>query len=51
MSVGRIGFRGSKIQARMRRFFTRAASPRKSDGDGAPSLPWEHEGRCRATVR
>jgi hypothetical protein len=32
--------RGPKIQARMRRFFTGAASPRKSDGGGAPSLPW-----------
>jgi hypothetical protein len=35
----------------MRRFFTGAATPRKSDGGGAPSLPWEHEGRCRAVVR
>ena len=32
--------RGPKIQARMRRFFTGAAAPRKSDGGGAPSLPW-----------
>jgi hypothetical protein len=30
--------RGPIVQARMRRFFTRAASPRKSDGGGAPSL-------------
>ena len=52
--------RGPKIQARMRRFFTGAASPRKSDGGGlrlvayasesAPSLPWGHEGRCRAAI-
>ena len=35
--------RGPKIQARMRRFFTGAAAPRKSDGGGAPSLPWGHE--------
>jgi hypothetical protein len=43
--------RGPMIQARMRRFFTRAAAPRKSDGDGAPSLPWGHERRCRATMQ
>jgi hypothetical protein len=28
------------VQARIRRCFTGAASPRKSDGGGAPSLPW-----------
>jgi hypothetical protein len=37
--------RGPKIQARMRRFFTGAAALRKSDGGGAPSLPWDYEGR------
>ncbi len=30
--------RGPIVQARMRRFFMKAASPRKSDGGGAPSL-------------
>ena len=39
------------VQARIRRCFTGAASPRKSDGGGAPSLPWGHEGRYRAAVR
>ena len=29
---------------RMRRFFTGAATPRKSDGGGAPSLPWGARG-------
>ena len=36
---------------RMRRCFTGAATLRKSDGDGAPFLPWEHDGRPRAVVR
>ena len=42
--------RGTKIQARMRRCLIGAATPRKSDGGGAPSLPWEHEGRYRAAI-
>ena len=28
----------------------KAALPRKSDGDGAPSLPWEERARCRADL-
>ena len=34
----------------MRRFFTGATSPRNSDGGGAPSLTWDHEGRYRAAI-
>jgi hypothetical protein len=32
-------------------FDAKAASPQKSDGGGAPSLPWGNEGRFRAGVR
>ena len=28
----------------------KAALPRKSDGGGAPSLPWEERARCRADL-
>ena len=35
----------------MRRFSdAKAALPRKSDGGGAPSLPWEERARCRADL-
>jgi len=32
-------------------FDAKAAAPRKSDGSGAPPLPWAHDWRSRAVVR
>jgi len=50
--VGTPRRRGPKFQARRRRcWMQRRLPPRKSDGGGAPSLPWAQDWRSRAVVR